>query len=77
MTPKEKALELYLMMDDEILKPHEKKVLNCTMIAVKELIISFSNIFDDSISYTQDYEGYSNMCKYWKEVKQELNLMND
>jgi len=86
MTPKEKAQELYSEYYDRIehtlseeYSPHEKSiVIECVLIAVKELRNAFSAIYDDCIS-GDGWEGAKyGMKDYWEKVEQELiNLKNE
>ena len=72
-TPKEKANELLDKMTMEIGKFNAKQ---CALIAVDELIESFSSIYDTSIQNIEKYSGAKyGMKDYWQEVKQEIEAL--
>jgi len=45
---------------------------NKAVDVVEEIIDSYHGIFDDFILKTEKYGGYSNMTKFWEDVKKEL-----
>lgn len=80
MTPKESALELFNKFLP-ILGGIEKKdwiyfrgeeAKQCALVAVNEILNSFSNVFDDFVIESSKVGGYRNMKKYWEEVKKEI-----
>jgi hypothetical protein len=79
MTPQEKAQELFRKMyqthsasASDITKYFAKR---CALVAVDEILSSFSNIFDDFVVESSKVGGYRNMKKYWQEVKQEIEKL--
>ena len=63
MTPKQKAAQLRYLFSKELdLRSTDKKVINCALIAVEELIEAVRYLDDDS----QDF---------WEEVKHEIEKL--
>jgi len=77
MTPKEKAEELWREVFEEV-GLNQTDSIECAIKTVNQLITSFSDIFDDFISNTENYDKYRNMRIYWQDVKKELEeTIND
>jgi hypothetical protein len=82
MEPKEKAVELVEMfMNIKKQKLADYSIIyyptakQCALIAVNEILSSFSNIYDDFVVEPSVVGGYKNMKKYWNEVKQEIEQL--
>jgi hypothetical protein len=82
MTPKEKAIELVEMfMNIKKQKLADYSIIyhptakQCALIAVNEILSSFSNIYDDFVVEPSVVGGYKNMKKYWEQVKQEIEQL--
>lgn len=88
-TPKEKASELVCFFM-EMFGRHDKQICDkpnveiarkhaneCAMRCVEENInsTSISGIYDDYIVNSEKYGGFSNMAKYWQQVKEEINKL--
>jgi hypothetical protein len=67
MTPKERAIELrFKYWKDADLTPEQAQ--RCALIAVDEILLIKKEIWDD---FHWEY------FKYWQEVKQEIENLND
>jgi hypothetical protein len=82
MTPKEKAEALVdSFMNIKSMKLSDYSMIyhptakQCALIAVNEILSSFSNIYDDFVVEPSVVGGYKNMKKYWQEVKQEIETL--
>ena len=73
MTPKEKAIEIYTKMFNEIYNSHSTDfvVRQCALIAVNQLfdeIIAFDSQMSEAKLFDKD-------LKYWLEVKEEIEKL--
>ena len=86
MKPKEKAIELINIFrefadgtdpETDRYSPNieKEKGKKCALKTVDEILNSFYNIFDDFVVESSKVGGYSNMKKYWEEVKNELEKL--
>jgi hypothetical protein len=74
MIPKEKAIEIYTKMYNEVYASYGTDFLakQCALIAVNEILISAVDVdyyFDKSVGYMITYQ------EYYQEVKQEIEKL--
>jgi orotate phosphoribosyltransferase len=74
MTPKEKAIEIYTKMYNEVYASYGTDFLakQCALIAVNEILSSGVDVnyyFDKSVGYMITYQ------EYYQEVKQEIEKL--